>query len=120
MMIVNKLLCVILRPSFKSYYGIIKGNRQLFTSCLNYGKKFVDSDSRIEETKEELVELPDRKLYPEYNQEEFGVIYSKQPFKVTCQAGKSYFWCSCGRSHNQVNEMKRFLEFRVCQNPNGG
>jgi CDGSH-type Zn-finger protein len=25
----------------------------------------------------------------------------KAPFNVTVEAGKSYFWCACGRSGNQ-------------------
>jgi len=29
------------------------------------------------------------------------VIARRGPFPVTVQAGKSYFWCACGRSANQ-------------------
>jgi CDGSH iron-sulfur domain-containing protein 3 len=29
------------------------------------------------------------------------VIARKGPFPVTVEAGKSYFWCACGRSANQ-------------------
>ena len=29
------------------------------------------------------------------------VIAQKAPFAVEVEAGKSYFWCSCGRSANQ-------------------
>ena len=29
------------------------------------------------------------------------VIAQKQPFKVNVTAGKTYFWCACGRSANQ-------------------
>ena len=25
----------------------------------------------------------------------------KTPYAVDCEAGKKYFWCSCGRSSNQ-------------------
>ena len=28
-------------------------------------------------------------------------IAQKAPFKVELEAGKTYFWCSCGRSANQ-------------------
>ena len=30
-----------------------------------------------------------------------GIIAQKGPFKVDVEAGKSYFWCACGRSKNQ-------------------
>jgi CDGSH-type Zn-finger protein len=29
------------------------------------------------------------------------VIAQKAPFPVEVEAGKAYFWCSCGRSANQ-------------------
>jgi CDGSH-type Zn-finger protein len=29
------------------------------------------------------------------------VVAKKAPFPVDVQAGKTYFWCSCGRSENQ-------------------
>ncbi|WP_422040299.1 CDGSH iron-sulfur domain-containing protein [Roseibium sp.] len=29
------------------------------------------------------------------------VIAQKAPFAIEVEAGKSYFWCSCGRSANQ-------------------
>ena len=29
------------------------------------------------------------------------VIAQKAPFKVTVEAGRSYWWCACGRSANQ-------------------
>ncbi len=29
------------------------------------------------------------------------VIAQKSPFAVDVEAGKSYFWCACGRSQNQ-------------------
>lgn len=29
------------------------------------------------------------------------IIAQKAPFPVAVEAGKSYFWCSCGRSKNQ-------------------
>lgn len=29
------------------------------------------------------------------------VIAQKAPFPVEVEAGKSYFWCACGRSQNQ-------------------
>jgi len=29
------------------------------------------------------------------------VIAQKAPFKVDVEAGKTYYWCSCGRSKNQ-------------------
>jgi len=28
-------------------------------------------------------------------------IARKAPFKVELEAGKTYFWCACGRSANQ-------------------
>jgi len=34
-------------------------------------------------------------------QSEKGKIYDKKPFKLLCQKGKSYMWCSCGYSKNQ-------------------
>ena len=30
-----------------------------------------------------------------------GEIAEKKPFAVTVEAGKSYFWCACGKSANQ-------------------
>lgn len=30
-----------------------------------------------------------------------AVIVQKEPFVVELEEGKSYFWCSCGRSSNQ-------------------
>jgi len=29
------------------------------------------------------------------------VIAQKAPYKVDVEAGKTYFWCSCGQSRNQ-------------------
>jgi CDGSH-type Zn-finger protein len=29
------------------------------------------------------------------------IIAQKAPYPVEVEAGKSYFWCSCGRSSNQ-------------------
>ncbi len=30
-----------------------------------------------------------------------GFIAEKRPYVVEAEAGKTYFWCSCGRSENQ-------------------
>lgn len=32
---------------------------------------------------------------------ETPIIASKTPFPTEVEAGKSYFWCACGRSQNQ-------------------
>lgn len=32
---------------------------------------------------------------------EQAVIAQKSPFQVNVVAGKTYFWCACGRSKNQ-------------------
>ena len=32
---------------------------------------------------------------------ETPIIAQKAPFKVDVQSGKTYFWCSCGKSANQ-------------------
>lgn len=29
------------------------------------------------------------------------IAAQKAPYAVDCEAGKTYFWCSCGRSENQ-------------------
>ena len=29
------------------------------------------------------------------------IIAQKAPYPVDCEAGKSYFWCACGKSSNQ-------------------
>jgi CDGSH iron-sulfur domain-containing protein 3 len=29
------------------------------------------------------------------------IIAQKSPYQVDVEAGKSYFWCACGRSKNQ-------------------
>jgi len=29
------------------------------------------------------------------------IVAQKGPFPVTVEAGKTYFWCACGRSANQ-------------------
>lgn len=29
------------------------------------------------------------------------IIAQKAPYKVDLEAGKTYFWCACGRSKNQ-------------------
>ncbi|MSP33829.1 MAG: CDGSH iron-sulfur domain-containing protein [Rickettsiales bacterium] len=34
-------------------------------------------------------------------QEKLPRIAAKAPFKVNVEAGKKYFWCSCGLSQNQ-------------------
>jgi len=31
------------------------------------------------------------------------VVASKEPFKVSLEPGKTYFWCACGRSKKQVS-----------------
>ncbi len=65
-------------------------------------KIFDDSDPKTTQIKKELTDLADKKLYPEYYQEEYGWVYAKKPHKYLCKAGKAYIWCSCGRSHTQV------------------
>lgn len=35
------------------------------------------------------------------DQEQLPKIAAKHPFKITVEAGKKYFWCSCGASQNQ-------------------
>jgi CDGSH iron-sulfur domain-containing protein 3 len=30
-----------------------------------------------------------------------GFIADRNPYLVQVEAGKTYFWCACGRSHNQ-------------------
>ncbi len=30
-----------------------------------------------------------------------GIVAARQPFQVSVEAGKAYFWCACGRSKNQ-------------------
>ena len=32
---------------------------------------------------------------------EKAVVAQKAPYQVDVEAGKSYFWCACGRSRNQ-------------------
>jgi len=32
-----------------------------------------------------------------------GRIYDKKPFRFEVEAGKTYMWCSCGHSKNQVS-----------------
>ena len=29
------------------------------------------------------------------------ICAQKEPFEIAVEAGKAYFWCSCGRSENQ-------------------
>ena len=29
------------------------------------------------------------------------IVAKKEPFPIKVETGKSYFWCSCGRSENQ-------------------
>jgi hypothetical protein len=65
-------------------------------------KIFDDSDPKTTQIKKELTDLADKKLYPEYYQEEYGWVYAKKPHKYLCKAGKAYIWCACGRSHTQV------------------
>ena len=32
---------------------------------------------------------------------ENAIVAARQPFNVDVEAGKTYFWCACGRSRNQ-------------------
>ena len=32
---------------------------------------------------------------------EKAVVAQKSPYQVELEAGRSYFWCACGRSQNQ-------------------
>jgi CDGSH-type Zn-finger protein len=42
------------------------------------------------------------------------VIAQKAPIKVTVEAGKTYFWCACGRSNKQpfCDGSHKVTEFR--------
>ncbi|XP_043260433.1 CDGSH iron-sulfur domain-containing protein 3, mitochondrial [Colletes gigas] len=54
--------------------------------------------------KEEDMEIPENQLkqyYSANDQVENGFIYDNKPFKFTCEAGKNYSWCLCGKSHKQ-------------------
>ncbi|GFY48750.1 hypothetical protein TNIN_295491 [Trichonephila inaurata madagascariensis] len=49
----------------------------------------------------ELNEPPLKKFYEAYYQTDTGRVYDKKPFKIKCTKGKTYYWCSCGWSHDQ-------------------
>lgn len=68
----------------------------------NTRKILDDSDENTRKTKKDITDLPEKEIYPEYTQSSKGVVYDKKPFKYECIEGKAYVWCSCGRSHNQV------------------
>ena len=68
---------------------------------------FDDSDEKMKKVFKELNEIEDSKLYAEYHQDGYGIIYDKKPFKYPCIEGKAYFWCSCGHSHKQVSKSNR-------------
>ena len=40
-------------------------------------------------------------INPKTNQQTLPIIVQKAPFKVEVEAGKKYYWCSCGLSKNQ-------------------
>ena len=61
-----------------------------------------DIDDAARKLKREITDLPDKQLYPEYQQEGKGWVYDKKPVKIPCIQGKAYVWCACGRSHKQV------------------
>lgn len=73
------------------------------------GKFFDDSDSKTKQTKQEITDLKEKQIYPEYEQTEYGIVYDKKPFKYQCIAGKAYVWCSCGHSHKQVNTINQSI-----------
>ncbi len=35
------------------------------------------------------------------SEEQLPKIFAKHPLKINVEAGKKYFWCSCGASQNQ-------------------
>lgn len=97
------------RKNFYKYLTVIKYDRTdntklCFQQRLFCSKKpFDDSDEKMEKIRNEITNFQDKKLYPEYQQKELGIIYDKKPFKYECIKGKAYVWCSCGHSHKQVN-----------------
>lgn len=44
---------------------------------------------------------PLKEIFTANQQSETGAIYDKKPFKIRCEAGKIYFWCTCGQSKGQ-------------------
>lgn len=49
-------------------------------------------------------EIPTNALkayYSANDQTTKGAIYDNKPFKYTCEAGKIYCWCLCGKSNKQ-------------------
>ncbi|KAL2740420.1 hypothetical protein V1478_000561 [Vespula squamosa] len=44
---------------------------------------------------------PLKEVFSATQQDETGVIYDKKPFKIRCEAGKIYHWCTCGQSKTQ-------------------
>ncbi|XP_043280268.1 CDGSH iron-sulfur domain-containing protein 3, mitochondrial [Venturia canescens] len=44
---------------------------------------------------------PLKDIYSATTQPRNGHMYDKKPFKIRCEAGKTYSWCLCGRSKTQ-------------------
>lgn len=89
-------------------------NNCMSRACIrSFAQKVDDSNPTTSEPqdlhklKKELNELPEKSLYWEYGQKEFGHVYDKKPVKVRCVEGKIYMWCNCGRSNSQVIDIRR-------------
>lgn len=52
-------------------------------------------------------------------QDKNGVSYDKKPFKIRCEAGKTYVWCLCGRSKSQpfCDGTHRNIYWKITQKP---
>lgn len=44
---------------------------------------------------------PLKEIFSATEQNETGAMYDKKPFKIRCEAGKIYHWCTCGQSKRQ-------------------
>jgi len=71
-------------------------------SSVGKDDKIADPSDNEEVPDVVLKEIPDAKIYWEYNQSsETAKVYDRKPIKVKCKEGKIYMWCSCGHSKTQ-------------------
>ncbi|KAK2577210.1 hypothetical protein KPH14_003360 [Odynerus spinipes] len=70
----------------------IRPNVSIYPKVTSFSTKRQDASIPVNPLKE---------VYSATQQPTTGVVYDKKPFKVRCEAGKQYSWCTCGHSKSQ-------------------
>ena len=102
--------------NFKTFYAAYRFKYRIFNTKIAYVPS-IFGDENLEKIEEKIdnpvirraLLIPPHPEDPHFPDEystdgpPVGVIYAKFPFKYRVEKGKTYNWCTCGYSSNQVS-----------------